>query len=330
MKLMETLYEQLAKDYEQKFSQMSITPEGVRYLKIRSLVDVEPLKASRKLKNFLCISERKVNLDEIRKKLFLDNNFSNEKLNELLREVYLELRSFRKIDFNKVKSSVSKIAEEGEEYWNAWNSVYRDNIRQYIQHHFVRNVEIQSYEELLRNIDNKLDPIIKGYVIISWYNQWCSTVIEDFIFTHPKVIPTARRIDKVDFFFLDIPFDLKITFIPRGYIKQNLRRGIISKEEDIIEEIRKAPENLIKWFYEEQGEARFSDSHRMFIVLADKSNLEKSWKLKAKFDTIQEKINSFLNSCNSINELKMVEWEFKDKKIKGKYKTYSYVILIEG
>jgi hypothetical protein len=333
---METLYEQLERYYDQKFSQMSLTPEGVRYLKIRSLVDIEPLKASEKLRNLLGrISEKdikgvtKAALNEIRKKLFFDENFSNQLIDKLLREVYLELRSFRKIDFDKVKFSVSRIAKEGEEYWNAWNSVFRDDIRRHIQHHFVRTLGIQSYEELLEKIDKELDPIVKGYVIISWYNQWCSTIIEDFILTHSRVIPTARRIDKVDFFFLDIPFDLKITFIPREFIKQNLQKGTISKEEDIIEEVRGNPENLIMWLYENQGETRFSDSHRLFIVLADKTDLEKSWKLKAKFNTIQQKVNSFLDSCRSREELKLVQWEFRGKKIKGKYKTYSYAILIE-
>ena len=329
---METLYENLERNYDQKFSEMSVKPEGVRYLKIRTLVDVEPLKASRKLRNFLQIPKNKAKgkiINETRKKLFFDKNFSDEQLNKLLKEVYLELRSFRKINFDKIKSGVSKIAQEGDKYWEAWNSVYRDDIRQHIQHHFVRTLRIQSYEELLEKINRELNPVIKGYVTISWYNQWCSTVIEDFILTNPKVIPTARRIDKVDFFFLDIPFDLKISFIPREFIGQCLKKGIISKEEDIINEVRDNPESLIIWFYENQGEKRFSDSHRLFIVLADSTDLENSWKLKANFNIIQREINNFFNNCQSKSDINMVEWEFKGRRIKGKFKTYSYLILVE-
>ncbi|MEM3660848.1 MAG: hypothetical protein QXU11_10715 [Thermoproteota archaeon] len=326
-----SVYESLERDYRQKFSEMSVTQEGIRYLKIRTLVDIEPLKGSRKLRDFLQIRKnevRKTIINDIRKKLFLSENLSNEQIDKLLRDVYLELSTFRNINFDKVKSSVFNIAQEGDKYWDAWNSVYRDDVRQHIQHHFVRTLGIQSYEELLEKIGKELDPIIKGYVVISWYNQWCSTIIEDFILTHPRVIPTARRIDKVDFFFLNIPFDLKISFIPREFIRQYLRKRVISKDEDIIEEIRNDPESLITWFYENQGENRFSDSHRLFIVLADSVKLENSWKLKANFSIIQKEINSFLNNCNK-NDIKKVEWEFRGTKIEGKFKTYSYLLLIE-
>jgi hypothetical protein len=340
---MDMLYEKLEKYYEDssgKFSEMSVTPEGVRYLKIRTLIDVEPLKASNKLKYFLQKSlkisvSRRINrqlVNEIRKKIFFNEKISQREIDDLLKKVYLELRCYRYkyIDFEKVKRSVSKIAKEGDEYWEAWKGVYRDDIRQHIQHHFVRTVLIQSYDELLDKIDKELNPIVKGYVIISWYNQWCSTIIEDYILTHPNVVPTARRIDKVDFFFLDIPFDLKITFVPDGFIKQSIKEGFISNPEDIVEDIKTNPERLIKWLYENQGEQRFSDSHRLFIVLADKNNLEDSWKLKACFDLIQREIDNFLKTCKSKDDIMMVEWKFEGNKIKGNYRTYSHLILIES
>jgi hypothetical protein len=44
---------------------------------------------------------------------------------------------------------------------------------------------------------------------------------------------------------------------------------------------------------------------------------------------IQKEINSFLNNCKSKNDIKMVEWEFKGRRIKGRFKTYSHLILIE-
>jgi len=55
-------------------------------------------------------------------------------------------------------------------------------------------------EELFEKISKELDPVVKGYTIISWFNQWSSAIIEQFFLSNPKVIPTARRIDKVDFF----------------------------------------------------------------------------------------------------------------------------------
>lgn len=325
---MTNIFEKLEEEYSQNFSKMSTSPEGVRFLKIRTLIDVETLKASSELRDFLKISEsqiRRSSLIKIREKMFYNQALSNEHIDELLRRVYHELKTYRGIDFEKIKDSLLKIANEGDEYWNSWTSVYRDDIRQHIQHHFVRTTRIQSYDELLKKLERELNPVIKGYVIISWYNQWSSACIEDFILSHPKVVPTARRIDKVDFFFLDIPFDLKITFIPLEYIP---KKGFY-RQEDIIQEVESNPQNLIKWFYENQGEMRFSDSHRIFIVLVNKENLEKSWKLKASLDLIQKEIAKFLEDKQSKDDITKVKWSFSGKKISGQYETYSDLILIK-
>ena len=325
------MYEELERNYEQKFSIMSTTPEGVRYLKLRTLIDVETLKASELLRKIFSIKKREIkrtSVAELRKHIFYNREISEDRINELLRKVYEDLKLFRDINFEELKSSLSKIAMEGDEYWNAWKSVYRDNIRQHIQHHFVRTLSIQSYRELLEKIDKELDPVVKGYTIISWFNQWSSAIIEQFILSHPKVIPTARRIDKVDFFFLDLPIDLKISFVPSEYTTLSIRKGIISNPEQIVDEIQSNPQRLIKWFYENQGEPRFSDSHRLFVVLADAENLERSWKLKANFNLIQGVVNNFLNSRCSKNEVPLVDWEFRGSKIRGRWRTYSDIILI--
>jgi len=324
-------YEELERNYEQKFSIMSTTSEGVRYLKLRTLIDVETLKASELLRETFSVKKseiKRTSIAELRKDIFLDEEISDDRVNELLRKVYEDLKVFRDINFKELRASLSKIANEGDEFWNAWNSVYRDDIRQHIQHHFVRTLSIQSYKELLEKIDKELDPIVKGYTIISWFNQWSSAIIEQFILSHPKVVATARRIDKVDFFFLGLPIDLKITFVPSEYIKLSIRNGVVSAPEQIIDEIRNNPQRLIKWLYENQGEPRFSDSHRLFIVLADAENLERSWKLKASFNLIQEVINDFLNSRHSKDEIPLIDWEFKGTKIQGRWKTYSDIILI--
>ncbi|MEW6097016.1 MAG: hypothetical protein AB1567_10930 [bacterium] len=324
-------YEELEKNYERKYSIMSTTPEGVRYLKLRTLIDVETLKASELLRETFSIKKSKIkraSVAKLRKGIFLNEKISDDRINELLRKVYEDLKLFRAINFEELKSSLFKIANEGDDYWNAWNSVYRDNIRQHIQHHFVRTLKIQSYEELLEKIDKELDPVVKGYTIISWFNQWSSAIIEQFILSHTKIIPTARRIDKVDFFFLDVPIDLKITFVPAEYITLSIRNGIISNGEQIVDEIQNNPQRLIKWLYENQGEPRFSDSHRLFVMLADAENLESSWKLKASFTLIQEAIDNFLNSRHSKNEIPLVDWEFRGSKIRGRWRTYSDVIVI--
>lgn len=48
----------------------------------------------------------------------------------------------------------------------------------------------------------------------------------------------------------------------------------------IIEEAEANPTELKKWFYENQGEAKFDASNRFFLVLTDENDMSNSWKLK--------------------------------------------------
>lgn len=107
-------------------------------------------------------------------------------------------------------------------------------------------------------------------------------LIEEHISCHPKVIPTIKNIKGIDIFFDGQPFDLKITYLPRDYD---------SNQDDVI----KNPKKLAVWLYENQGEQRFGSDNRLFVVLLDKKNIEKSWELKRDFDFVFKKIDEFLS-----------------------------------
>lgn len=321
-------FEQIEEKLGKEFSKSSVLPDGIRYLKIRTLIDREALEKSEVLKEFLNenkITIEKINKSEIAKirKNLYEKIIEHTVLDDVIRKVYQELSAI--IDYEKLKDSLRKIAECGDIYWNGWNSVYRDNIRDHVQHHFVRNPSLQDFNNLMKKIDVELIPVIKGYTIISWFNQWTSAVIEKMIMEHPRIIPTIRRIDKVDFFFLNIPFDLKVTFLPDQYIKDKKRELKTKLDEDIIEFVKEKPLDLAVWLYENQGEPRFSDSHRIFIILIDESDFSQSWKLKAEFDLIGEKVNQFFSSHTSVPR---IEWEFEGDKIQGRFKTFTDLILI--
>lgn len=64
----------------------------------------------------------------------------------------------------------------------------------------------------------------------------------------------------------------------------------------IITESEQNPSELKKWFYENQGEARFDASNRFFLVLTDESDMSNSWKLKRNIVFLREKINAHLNN----------------------------------
>ena len=321
-------YAECKKRYQEEFSSMSLTPEGMRYLKVRSLIDSEPLTTSSSLRQWLGVQEQRFNrhrIEQWRVRVFNDNKISAADLDVQLRAAYQEIIAAREWDIYKLEDGLREISRTGDEYWRAWNSVYRDDIRAHIQHRFIRTPEIQDYTELLRKIDEELDPIVKGYTIISWYNQWTSSLIELMIFSHPRVVPAARRIDKVDFFFCDVPIDLKVTFLPQGYLTHLSRNKQISDITMAIAYVKDQPLDLAKWLYENQGEARFSDSHRLFIVLVNERYPEQSWKLKSEFSRIKEVVDAYLTHTK---QLPQVTWEFQGRRTSGTFTTHADVLIV--
>ncbi|MCX6162762.1 MAG: hypothetical protein NTV87_15690 [Ignavibacteriae bacterium] len=77
----------------------------------------------------------------------------------------------------------------------------------------------KSYSKLISKFDKEINPLVKAYVLNSWYNHWSSIMIEHIFKSHKSVLPTVGQIKSVDFFINDIPFDLKVTYLPSEYIK---------------------------------------------------------------------------------------------------------------
>lgn len=78
----------------------------------------------------------------------------------------------------------------------------------------------KSYDELLSKFETEIHPLVQAYVLNSWYNHWSSILIEHIFKLHAKVLPTVGQVKSVDFFINDIPFDLKVTYLPSEYIKE--------------------------------------------------------------------------------------------------------------
>jgi hypothetical protein len=78
----------------------------------------------------------------------------------------------------------------------------------------------KSYDELLSKFETEIHPLVQAYVLNSWYNHWSSILIEHIFKSHNKVLPTVGQVKSVDFFINDIPFDLKVTYLPSEFIKE--------------------------------------------------------------------------------------------------------------
>ena len=166
---------------------------------------------------------------------------------------------------------------------------------QKIQAEYVRR--FVRYDELLNNVKAKLHDDVTNYVICTWYNHWTTVLIEEHISTHPKVIPTIKNIKGIDIFFDSQPFDLKVTYLPREY-----------KPIDAV----KSPSDLAIWMYENQGAQRFGADNRLFVVLLDKENPERSWELKRSFALVFQKIDNFFDK-ETVSKDDEIVFTFKRK-----------------
>ena len=184
--------------------------------------------------------------------------------------------------------------------------VVQGQLDQKIQAEYVR--KFFRYEDLISGVKSKLHDDVTSYVIATWYNHWTTVLIEDHIGLHPKVVPTLKNNFGVDIFFGGQPFDLKTTYLPRGYP---------------IDEAIKNPRQLAIWMYENQGAQRFGADNRLFVILADKNKLDQSWKLKRDFDFVFGKIDQFFNDATVSPKDELV-FTFKKKT----YTTISKVLII--
>jgi len=97
------------------------------------------------------------------------------------------------------------------------------------------------------------------------------------------------------------------------------------KRKEIVDSAIADPEELIRWFYENQGTRRFDAANRFFVVLIDRNNLEESWKLKRNRNLLSEHIKDYLNVNRNIDfeNLRLsFNWEGKT------YNTYAACLFI--
>jgi hypothetical protein len=110
-----------------------------------------------------------------------------------------------------------------------WGGDNKNSLDKYLVSHYVKT--IQSFDLLNSKFETEINNAVKGYVLNSWYNHWSSILIEHIFKTHSSILPTVGQIKYVDFFINNIPFDLKVTYFPSGYL------GIKRKEKGLPVEI---------------------------------------------------------------------------------------------
>ena len=109
-----------------------------------------------------------------------------------------------------------------------WGGLHQNSLEKTIVDNYVK--KIRNFDRLNESIENNLFASMRGYVLCSWYNHWTSIIIEDIFKDHPNVLPAVGLVKKIDFFIRDTPFDLKVTYLPEGYVAKKRKANDLSPE----------------------------------------------------------------------------------------------------
>jgi hypothetical protein len=195
--------------------------QGMRFLKLRSLSRKEHLNRLIQDHN-LAIPDGK---PAARLKSVFESGVTDAQIDTTIRAIYASERQQR------ANNEAALITELYKLQMFDWGGLHQNSLEKTIVDNYVK--KIRSFDELQSRVDDELFHSMKSYVLCSWYNHWTSIIIEDVFRDHASVLPAVGLIKKVDFFVKGIPYDLKVTYLPEGYIK-DCRKAAGEKEETSI------------------------------------------------------------------------------------------------
>ena len=197
-------FKQLYQD--NKFDALLKEEGSVYWLKLRSISRKEFMVKFCSIMNIDCVGIKSSALFEHIYKSKVDEKI----IDKFIAQEYLTERAERKINEIKLISELYKMKVLD------WGGIYQNNLEKSIVDNYIK--KIKDFDLLNKKIENEIHASMKGYVQSSWFNHWTSILIEDIFKDNKKVIPTVGLIKKVDFFVSNVPFDLKVTYFPEGYM----------------------------------------------------------------------------------------------------------------
>lgn len=277
-----------------RISELSADGEGLRFLVLRSLsraehtdrlaadvgLDIEAVPRTRRLRHLF------------------ESGVSLEQMEETIRAIHTTERAAREQREGAVITELYKMQSFD------WGGLHQNSLEKTIVDNYVK--KIVSFDRLNESIDNELLASMRGYVQCSWYNHWTSIIIEDIFKSHRKVLPAVGLIKKVDFFVAMVPFDLKVTYLPEGYLKDaRSARGLRPE----ITLLKREARNLGVHFDNELAEARLLE------VLWSRLQDHPSQSAQALVRELSERRQMVLDECVG-NPDDLIRWLYENQGVR--------------
>lgn len=183
---------------------------GLLWLKLKSIIRKELLAEFIKI-NSIALKETALAKQFVELFDFLCFDVSNS---HLLLDEYIKTENQAQV---KILDTTQLVSELYKLKNFDWGGDYQNSLDKYLVSRYVK--VHKSYDTLISKFETEINVAVQGYVLNSWYNHWSSILIEHIFKSHNAVLPTVGQIKSVDFFINDIPFDLKVTYLPAEFIK---------------------------------------------------------------------------------------------------------------
>jgi len=194
--------------------ELAESDDGLRFLKLRSLSRREHLET---LFEVASITPQASSARGMFKEAFETIAVDQEIINETISQIYASERKERRAKEPELVNQLYRLDVFD------WGGLHQNSLEKTIVDNYVK--KIRDYDHLSQSIENELHNSMRGYVLCPWYNHWTSILIEDIFRDHAAVLPAVGLIKKIDFFLNGVPFDLKVTYFPEGYIKDCRREN---------------------------------------------------------------------------------------------------------
>lgn len=196
----------------ENLEEFSMDRIGLLWLKTKSIIRKELIDGFIRQNNIaLKQTSLKQQFAELFDFLKQDIDKSHKLLDSYIRTI--SNQQIKNIDIQQLVSELYKLKNF------QWGGDYQNSLDKFLVSRYVKN-QNPSFDYLISKFETEINPAVQGYVLNSWYNYWSSVLIENIFKSHPIILPTVGQIKSVDFFVSDIPFDLKVTYLPAEYIKQ--------------------------------------------------------------------------------------------------------------
>ncbi|NJO91729.1 MAG: hypothetical protein HC831_24245 [Chloroflexia bacterium] len=194
----------------EKLEEFSQNKTGLLWLKTKSIVRKELIAEFLAANKFelkeTALAKQFIELFDL---LCTDIENSNIKLDEFIKAE--NTKQVEGLDTTQLVSELYKLKNFD------WGGDYQNSLDKYLVSRYVK--VHKSFDTLISKFETEINVAVQGYVLNSWYNHWSSILIEHIFKSHSAVLPTVGQIKSVDFFINDVPFDLKVTYLPAEYIK---------------------------------------------------------------------------------------------------------------